>query len=274
MMLTSVFFLVCFMILALAVGRQIWSQRIARERSIRGISGTKLLIELIKLTQQHRGMHSGYLNGKSEFKEKLLPLAKKVETYYNDILTFEKKNDYPESLSIHYLLKQWQRLLNNKQIQSSESFQIHSGLIARQLDAVWDLADEFSLTSNQKEDIRNVAQQLVKTLPELAESLGQVRALSVQVASKQEMSSDKKLQLLFTLGKIESHHKNLVTPLPSATNNELTRFVAKVKQDIKTAELTEQNPDILFQEATKVIDDIFVFINSGFDDLNGKFENS
>lgn len=273
-MLTSVFVLVCFIILALAVGCKSWSKILARKRSIKGISGIKLFIELIKLTQQHRGIHSGYLNGQSEFKEKLRPLAQKVEAYYEHILSFEKQNNYPKSLSIHYLFKQWQRLLSNKQIQSNESFQVHSGLVARLLDAVWDLADEFSLTSNQKENIRTAAQQLVKTLPELAESLGQVRALSVQVASQKEMSSDKKLQLLFTLGKIENHHKNLITPLPCEIKNELTHFIARTQQNIITSELTGQKPDILFQEATKVIDDIFILVNSGLDELKSKLEKS
>lgn len=267
MMVTSIFALTCLTIIILAVGRQIWSKKASKERALMGVSGITLFIELIKFTQQHRGMHSGFLNGKLEFKTKLSALELNINKLYKNLLSFEENHAYPPSLSTHYPFKQWQRLIENNEIKSAESFQLHSGLIARQLDAVWDMSDEFSLTSNQHEHIRSSAQQLVKTLPELAEALGQIRALSVQVAAKQEMSADKKLQLLFTLGKIEEHHKNLTTPLPESTNQRLTAFVQEIKQSVKNSTLCKQNPDTIFEESTQVIDDVFVFILAGFDDL-------
>lgn len=273
MMLTSLFTLTCIMIILLAIGRQIWSKKASKEHALMGVTGMTLFIGLIKTTQQHRGMHSGFLNGKLEFKAKLPALESNIDTLYSNLLSFEKDHSYPASLSTHYPFKQWQRLMGNNQITSAESFQLHSGLIARQLDAIWDMSDEFSLTSNHHEYIRNSAQQLVKTLPELAEALGQIRALSVQVAAKQEMSADKKLQLLFTLGKIEEHHKNLTSPLSESTDQRLTAFVEDIKQRVKDSTLCEQNPDAIFQESTQVIDDLFVFILTGFDDLKAMIRN-
>lgn len=267
MMVTSIFALTCITIILLAVGRLIWSKKASKQRAITGISGITLFIELIKITQQHRGMHSGFLNGNLEFESKLIHLESDITKLYTNLLEFETEQAYPSSLSTHYPYKQWQRLIENNHLKSAESFQLHSGLIARQLDAVWDMSDEFSLTSNHQEHIQNSAQQLVKTLPELAESLGQVRALSVQVASKHEMSADKKLQLLFTLGKIEEHHKNLTTPLPQATDKRLITFIQEIKNSINHSTLDKQNPDAIFQEATQVIDEIFVFIFAGFDSL-------
>jgi hypothetical protein len=273
MILIGVFFIACLTIIGLALGRLIWSHKKDKQQSLIGISGITLLIELIKLTQQHRGMHSGFLNGKLEFKEKLAALESSINHYYTNILNFEKDQAYPESLSTHYPFKQWQRMMANNEIDSAESFRMHSALIARQLDALWDMSDEFPLTSNHHIDVRNASQQLVKTLPELAESLGQIRALSVQIASKQEMSSDKKLQLLFTIGKIENHHKNLITPLPNATNKHLLTFIQNVKHNIQNAQLSQQNPDVLFQEATQVIDDLFTVINTGFESLKITIKN-
>ncbi len=267
MMLTSLFILTCLTIILMAIGRQIWSKKAAKERALMGISGITLFIELIKLTQQHRGMHSGFLNGKLEFKAKLPVLESSIDTLYSNLLSFEENHDYPASLSTHFPFKQWQRLINSSDINSAESFQLHSGLIARQLDAVWDMSDEFSLTSNHHECIRSTAQQLVKTLPELAEALGQIRALSVQVAAKREMSADKKLQLLFTLGKIEEHHQNLTSPLSSPTDKRLITFVAEIKKSVNDSSLCQENPDSIFQEATQVIDHVFVFILAGFNDL-------
>ena len=267
MILTSLFTLTCLTIIMLAIGRQIWSKKTSKEHALMGVSGITVFIELIKFTQQHRGMHSGFLNGKLEFEAKLPVLESSINTLYSNLLSFEESHDYPASLSTHYPFKQWQRLIGNNKLTSSESFQLHSGLIARQLDAVWDMSDEFSLTSNHHEHIRNSAQQLVKTLPELAEALGQIRALSVQVAAKQEMSADKKLQLLFTLGKIEEHHKNLTSPLSRPTDRRLIIFIEEIKQSVKDSTLCQQDPDSIFQEATQVIDEVFVFILAGFDEL-------
>ncbi|ETX11185.1 hypothetical protein MUS1_12400 [Marinomonas ushuaiensis DSM 15871] len=273
MMLTSLFFLTCLTIILMAIGRQIWSKKASKERTLMGVSGITVFIELIKFTQQHRGMHSGFLNGKLDFEAKLPILEENINTLYSNLLSFEKTHNYPTSLSAHYPFKQWQRLIKNNEITSAESFQLHSGLITRQLDAVWDMADEFSLTSNHHEYIRNSAQQLVKTLPELAEALGQIRALSVQVSAKQEMSADKKLQLLFTLGKIEEHHRNLTLSLARSTDRRLTMFIAEIKQSTKDSTLCQQNPDTIFQEATHVINEVFVFILAGFDDLKTKIKS-
>jgi len=266
-MLPFTFFIACFLIIALAIGRNICSKKMSKQRSLTGVSGIVQFIELIKLTQQHRGMHSGLLNGKLEFKDKLHPLASSINNLYRNILLFEKSQSYPESLSAHYPFKQWQRLVNNDDIRSAESFQLHSAIIARQLDALWDMSDEFSLTSNYLQVIRESAQKLVKTLPELAEALGQVRALSVQVASKQELSSDKKLQLLFTLGKIEKHHQNLQSSLPTSAETQLNILIRKLKENIDNSELCYQCPDALFQEATQSINDIFDVINTGLQSL-------
>lgn len=267
MMVISLFILTCISILILAVSRQILSKTAAKKRSLSGISGILLFIELIKITQQHRGMHSGFLSGNHEFKTKLGKLELDIDKLYQKLLSFENLHAYPASLSAQYPLKQWQRLLNNESIDSATSFQLHSGLIARQLDAIWDMSDEFSLTSNRHEGIRHSAIQLVKTLPELAESVGQVRALCVQIASKHEMRADKKLQLVFTLEKIESHISMLITPLPHSSNALLVNFITKIKHHIHDATLDQENPDALFGQATQVIDEIYHFIFSGFNTL-------
>ncbi|MBJ7538522.1 nitrate- and nitrite sensing domain-containing protein [Marinomonas transparens] len=270
MILISLFVGICVAIIVLAISRQIWAKKQSKQKSINGVSGIKQLIELIKLTQQHRGMHSGFINGQSEFKSKLDSLESNIQYRYKALLKFEAEQKYPDSLSSHYQFKQWQRLIQANNITSSESFQLHSGLIARQLDALWDMSDEFALTSNHDEEIRSSAQRFVKTLPELAEAFGQVRALSVQIASTQTISSDKKLQLVFTLGKIEKHLHALRSSLAKKDYEHLNQYVQKVTLSIKEQNINKQNPDTLFKEATQIIDEVFSFIHSGFEQLKQK----
>ncbi|TYL48228.1 hypothetical protein [Marinomonas sp. IMCC 4694] len=267
MSVISLFIVVCIAILTLAISRQIWAKKAFKQRSLSGISGILLFIKLIKITQQHRGMHSGFLSGNHDCKEKLNQLELGIDQLYKSLLAFETLHAYPASRSVQYPIKQWQRLMHHHTLSSAESFQLHSGLIARQLDAIWDMSDEFSLTSHPHENIRDAAKQLVKTLPELAESVGQVRALCMQIASKHEMRADKKLQLVFTLGKIEDHIKTLITPLPSLCNERLNQFISNINRHIQNSTLDKENPDILFEQATQVIDEIYDFIFIGFKTL-------
>jgi len=256
-----------FTIITLALIRHLYSEIHAKKRTIEGIQGVQYFVELIKLTQQHRGMHSGLLNGNLDFKDKLTQVEKDIQTQYDAILSFEKKHAYPAQLSIQYAHKQWLKLLQNNAIQSSQSFQLHTGLINRQLDALWDLADEFALTTSRQKTVRQTAQQLVKTLPELAEALGQIRALSVQVASKQDLSSDKKLQLIFTLEKITEHHAKLSQLLPANSNQVLQQFIGEIKRSVEQDTLSQRDPDGLFQDASQIINQLFDVVNNRLTEL-------
>ena len=260
-------FVTCFIIIGLAFTRHLYAKNKAKQRSLEGIQGVNHFVELIKLTQQHRGMHTGFLNGNQDFKDKMIQVEKDIQTEYQELVNFEKKHQYPAQLSIRFTLKKWQRLLQREDLQSSQSFQLHTALINRQLEALWDLADEFALTTSRQQEVRNTAQQLVKTLPVLAEALGQIRALSVQVASKQDLSSDKKLQLIFTLGKITEHHSQLRQLLPSNNNQGLQRFIEDIKNSVEQDTLSQRNPDSLFQEASQIINQLFAFINSQLNQL-------
>ncbi|WP_394178849.1 hypothetical protein [Marinomonas posidonica] len=260
-------FITSFTIVGLALIRHFYSENHAKKRTVEGIQGVHYFIELIKLTQQHRGMHSGFLNGNLDFKDKLTQVENDIQTQYEAILSFEKKYGYPTQLSLQYAHKQWLKLLQKDNIQSSQSFQLHTSLINRQLEALWDLADEFALTTSRQKAVRQTSQQLVKTLPELAEALGQIRALSVQVASKQELSSDKKLQLIFTLEKITEHHAKLSQLLPTNSNHVLQQFIREIKHSVEQDTLSQRDPDSLFQDASQIINQLFDVVNSRLTEL-------
>jgi hypothetical protein len=55
--------------------------------------------------------------------------------------------------------------------------------------------------------------------------------------------------------------------LPDSTNERLINFIQEIRESINHSTLYNQNPDAIFQEATQVIDEIFVFILAGFDSL-------
>lgn len=77
-------------IITLALIRHFYSESHAKKRTIEGLQGVHYFVELIKLTQQHRGMHSGFLNGNLDFKDKLTQVEKDIQTQYEALLSFEK----------------------------------------------------------------------------------------------------------------------------------------------------------------------------------------
>ncbi|REG84227.1 nitrate- and nitrite sensing domain-containing protein [Marinomonas pollencensis] len=264
----------CVSIIGLAIARHHYSKKSAKRRSYQGLEGSKQLIELIKLTQQHRGMHSGFLNGQSEFSSKLDSLKADISHRYNTLLRLEQTLNYPKQLSCQLQYIQWQKLIRHSALNSAQSFQTHSRLIARLLDSLWDMSDEFALTSSQDDTVRALAQQYIKTLPNMAEALGQIRALSVQVAAKHSLSSDKKLQLLFTLGKVDAHIDHLDQSHSVQEKQKIRDFVAQIRKKTDNQELLNSQPDDLFKDATLIIDGVFALIFTGVDRLQKRIHLS
>jgi len=261
------------LLVVLAIIRQIWVTKNTQKRASRGVEGLKQLIELTKLTQQHRGMHAGFLNGREEFAQKLTELESNIQLSIDKLLEFETVHSSAQSLGVQQIHQKWQRICNNSHQSSAESFRSHSGLIARMLDSLWDMADNFSLTSSEDQTIRQLSTQFVKTIPELTESLGQIRALSVQVASQHQISADKKLQLLYTLSRIEERIVGLDSHFPESSLTSLKVFLLTIKTGTENQGLSQQNPDHLFKDATLVIDELFTFINGGFIRIQDQIQN-
>lgn len=264
----------CVGVVSLAIARHYYSKKSAKRRSYQGLEGSKQLIELIKLTQQHRGMHSGFLNGQTEFSSKLDSLKADISHRYNTLLRLEETLNYPKQLSCQFQYIQWQKLIRDSALSSAQSFQIHSRLIARLLDGLWDMSDEFALTSSQDDTVRALAQQYIKTLPNIAEALGQIRALSVQVAAKHTLSSDKKLQLLFTLGKVDAHIDHLDQSHALQDKQKIRDFVEQIRKKTDSKELVNSQPEALFKDATLIIDGVFALIFTGVDTLQKKIHLS
>jgi len=255
----------CLAIIALTIFQYLLATRRVNKRSLKGLVGIQQLIALIRLTQQHRGMHSGVLNGATSFLHPLDSLKKEIALSYHNLLKFEQSCAYPNHLSVQSQYTQWQYLIQLSDLSSKDSFQIHSRIIARLLDNLWNMSDEFNLTSNRKQKVKALAIQCVKTLPEITEALGQLRALSVQVAAKKRFHNGNQQQLIFTIKKIDEHLAQIDSHLSQQDKKQLTAFVEQMKQEIHSQHLTNANPHIIFQDASLIIDRLF---NNIFTELN------
>lgn len=258
--LATVFFSALLM---LALIRFFQTRSKARKDKVIGLNVLNLLVSLIKLTQQHRGMHSGFLNGQASMAEKLRDNEQEIGLLWKELHTYRDRINSRSYSYLHQELQQWHKIVNQADSNANLSFRAHSGLVARLLDSLWDIADDFALTTSSNEKVQQLSNLLIKTLPELAESIGQVRALTMQVSNSDRCAPDKKLQLIYTLASIDQNMEKARKELSQKNYTDLKVFVEDVRNSVNDMSLAERNPDDFFKQATGHIDSIFVQIQTG-----------
>lgn len=261
------FIVLCLGLLCLTLIRVIQTSKQAHKKNLNGLNILDELIHIIQLTQQHRGIHSGFLNGQTALQNKLTHIEQEINTHCQAIQSLSDQIDPRTYANIRSEFLQWQRLLEQNQLDANSSFQAHSGLISRFLESLWDMADDFALTTSSNKKVQVLANNLVRILPELAESIGQVRALTMQVSNSDRCTPDKKLHLLFTLSKIEQDMEKVQQEISSDALQQLQQFVDEVRLSIDNKSLPDKNPDIFFQKATENIDAIFGFMQKGLENI-------
>lgn len=254
----------------LALQRSYRIQKKEQEKNLRGLDTLTSLMNIIKLTQQHRGLQTSIFNGQKTALNPLLALENQLNHSFRELTSSETKADKTTLKFIHNAQKQWLSLLKSPNKNINKNFQQHSKLIQRLLDCLWDLADEYALTSHPNKQIQNLASDLIRTLPELTEAIGQVRAITLQIANSRYCSADKKLQLLFTLSKIQRELPLIRSKLDSESHLELTLFIEETTRSVEDQELSNRNPETFFVEASLHIDVIFNYIQAGLNDLKGQ----
>ncbi|CUB02413.1 nitrate- and nitrite sensing domain-containing protein [Marinomonas fungiae] len=260
----------CLALSGAATLRYYMSLRATKTLTVQGLDGLRQLIEIIKLIQQHRALHGGYINGNREFGQKLTLLEADLNHRFDQLEQLQERSKLPYELGTKSLHAKWQHLLNRSFQSSEHSFATHSTLISRALDGLWEIADKFSLTTSQDAEVRNLANKMVKALPELTESLAQIRGLSVQVAARHAISADKKLQLMYILARIDERLSTLTPYFPEPHQQQLKAFLQIIRSGTENANLGEQDPDYLFKESTQVIDKLYDCILEGFQSINQK----
>lgn len=260
----------CVLLSGLATLRYYLSDKKSRAMTVKGLDALRQLLEIIKLIQQHRALHSGLLNGNQEFKQKIQLIEVDLSHRFTALEQFQAKSNNPFQVGIKSLKARWQQTMSQHFSSAEESFRSHSSIISRALEGLLEIADKYNLTTNADSDVRELANQMVKTVPELTESLAQVRGLSIQVASRHEISADKKLQLMYTLTRIEDRLASLQQHFPASSLSQLKDFLHIIRNGTETSSLKEQDPDFLFKESTQVIDQLYDCILKGYKTISSK----
>ncbi|CAK0755317.1 methyl-accepting chemotaxis protein [Gammaproteobacteria bacterium] len=155
------------------------------------------VLQFIQFVQQHRGMSSLVLNGKSEVRQKWL--AKRQEIDHLIVLINENNLKHPElSMESPFktLERHWRTL--EEQIEHwtpMESFQQHTDLIEKTVMFCDQVGDRTSLSLDPTLTGNYLARITIHHLPMLTEYLGQMRAFGGAILAKRQITDDERLRI-------------------------------------------------------------------------------
>ena len=165
-----------------------------------GIEPVKVLLKVIQLTQQHRGLSALVLGGKSAVKEKRDAKQAEVdkaraamgELVVNRVKSPALKQQWQD------IMRDWGVLRGNvagQQITVPQSFKAHTAQVAQLLKFMDMLADEFTLSLDPNLDSYQLIRSVMYALPALTEDLGKSRAKGTGMLTTRVASPDDRLAL-------------------------------------------------------------------------------
>ncbi|MCW9050957.1 MAG: nitrate- and nitrite sensing domain-containing protein [Motiliproteus sp.] len=234
-------------------------QLLSRQRQ--GVDATQLLLEIIRNTQQHRGISSAVLGGKEDQRRTLDPLARAID---NQMDTLETMLPETELQRWQPIKQKWSDLRQGWQNTAVlKNFERHCYLLSELLALMQDLADHCALTSAAQEDHRMLAKQIFSQLPVMIENLGQMRALSTHAAVRNDCITSSRLHLQFLVDQLSRQQLKYEQSLALQIN----QVLELISREILNAERIEVNPDTLFQTISQVMERCYKDIDSGVTEL-------
>ncbi len=263
-----------------------------KTKQSKGIETNILIRNMIKHTQERRGMSSSYLNGNSDFKKDLQQKDAELE---NDMQLIDKiisDNQFiieniAEWESIKSDLKKIQTELD--QMTPDQSFTAHTALIKKELDLTHEVSYETGLLLQDDSASYLLVELTMSNLPTMAEKMGQSRAKGSGIAAKKNITVEERQQLLSFLESIESNNaavkKNtsllfdeeaaskVLETSYEASVNAVSILLDTITKEFITSDQLQIDSKQYFDLATSSIDSVYIFLNDSSGYLDQKARN-
>ncbi len=251
------------------------------EREARGVTPLVALQEVVRLTQQHRGVSAGMLGGNSVLAGKWPAtrdaLEKAIQATDAGLKAASASTRIESAWAAHK--QRWNTLAQAvaaKQLNPADSSARHTQLIAGLLALNTNLLDDYALSLDPKADSHALIMGSFVSAPGLAEKLGQLRAQGTGFLATGNLPPESRVSLSATQGRATELFTELTGNLNNATaanpvlRAELTakaellqkmigKTLAMADRDlIKASELTLPS-DQYFQEFTNTINSVYEF---------------
>ncbi len=208
------------------------------ERS--GLTYIKSVRQPMEYIQQHRGMTAAYLNGSTEFRERIMQKRMIVDQKLAELKEVDVKLSERLGITgiVTGLLQQWSQIKSNSMnMNTADAIKVHSALISGMLDLMSKAADSSEITLDPKLDSYYMGDAIVSGLPNLLENMGQARAVGSGVAAQNGFSDSKqRVKLAVLSNNIKLYADGLNSGLQAA-------YVENREVGDKLLAATESNSD-------------------------------
>lgn len=164
-----------------------------------GLQPATELLKLIRLTQQHRGLSNGALGGNAQAAQQRATVQQAVEASWAAARDKLALVGHPEDVKGLEDLQQRFKALGDdvaaKRIQAEQSFKAHTELITEQLNLLYDVAVDAELVLHPLPTGYFLQDALLRSLPTLTETLGQMRGAGMGLLARGEASTQERSRL-------------------------------------------------------------------------------
>ena len=246
-----------------------------------GIASLKALQNLVRLTQQHRGIAAGMLGGNAALEAKRADTLNQLAQAQDRTNTQLRAAELPAARMAQWAERQQQwatleQAVSKRQLKPAESSAQHTTLIAGLLALNADLLDDFALSLDPQADSHALIMAAFVNAPGLAERLGQLRAQGTGFLTTGTMPPESRATLSAIQGRAVEMFGEMTSSLGKATTAnpalqaELTSKADTLKAQIsKTLDLAEGSllkvtdlttpPELYFQQFTDTINAVYAF---------------
>ncbi len=245
-----------------------------------GIAPLLALQDVVRLTQQHRGLSAGMLAGNAKLE------ARRPET--RDALTkaIAALDERLLAGAAPHLVSQWterkqhwlalEQAVAQRQLKPAESTARHTALVAELLALNNNVMDDHGLSQDTTADGSALIKAAFVNAPALAERLGQLRAQGTGFLANNSLPPESRATLIAVKDRTQELLGDMTGNLGKATaanavfkanlgdkaqslQDEIAKSLAMIDQDLIQATELKLAPDVYFQALTDTINGVYAF---------------
>ena len=253
----------------------------------RGIDPSRALLEVVRLTQQHRGLAATVLGGRADAEPLRAAGQAEVERAaqrFSAILDQQIDNLRVRD-EWKQVTAQWRALADavaRRQISGPDSMSRHTALIEAQLELHDRVVDHFGLSLDAEAETRFLVTAVLQQMPRLGELMGQARARGALLLARQAAAPEEKATLAALTERIRVQQRDLMVVLDKAyaadpharlearigagaaqADRQTRGLIDLARQEILDAEVLRHPSADYFKATTAAIDAVYALAASG-----------
>ncbi|MEC4678588.1 MAG: methyl-accepting chemotaxis protein [Nitrospirota bacterium] len=247
------------------------------EKEVIGVSYLGPMKGLLEKVPQHRGLSYGFLNGETDFKDKISRISSEIDEAIREVDAMDAKYGTVLNTTNEWstVKREWATLeSNNFGMNAEDNFKAHTKLMNDLILFMQHVLDKSNLILDPDLATYYLMDSAFLKVPSLTEHIGRLRGTGAGIMARGEMLPHEKTVLLLTEGGSEALAEGLAIGITAArtANSDLSgvqgmgkeaisklhQFEKRLESFIETGEFGD-DPGHFFDEGTEVITAFFNF---------------